>query len=102
MLQPDASVVELLIEAQRDPHTVLRICQARLIEAKDIATINFDEFTASERIREISGVLSVVASSMHDHSLSHEKRRRKRSRMIAEAVTRPKEEDEGSDLWKSI
>jgi hypothetical protein len=102
MLQPDASVVELLIEAQRDPHVVLRICMARLIEARDIATINFDEYRASEIIREVSGVLGVVAQSMKDHANRPINRPRRRASMVAEAVARPAEIDDTSEAWKQI
>ncbi len=70
MIRPDASALELVLEAQRDPIIVLRICQSRLIEARDLATINFDEMAASLIVTEVSVILAECARALKAHALS--------------------------------
>jgi len=87
MLLPNATTLDLMLEAPQDPLTVLRICQARLIDARDIAIINFDEYTAAEQIREIGIVLGEVAKAMKAHALSPPfQHKRPTRKQIADAV----------------
>lgn len=109
MIAPDATALMLVMEAQLDPLAVLRVCQKRLIEAPDMAAVKFDEFSASEQVREIAAVLKAVADSLKAHSLSGAKRQRARQRMIAKAQAHPDTvttvelaDSLGSPAWQAL
>ncbi len=70
MIRPDASALELVLYAATDPIVALRIAQSRLIEARDVAVIDFDEYRAAELVREVSVVLNAVADALKAHSLT--------------------------------
>lgn len=83
MIRPDATALELVVEASRDPIVVLRIAQSRLIEARDLAVIDFDEYRAAERVREVSVILAAVADALKAHALSPPFPRPSRARVKA-------------------
>jgi hypothetical protein len=70
MIRPEASALELVLEASNNPIVVLRIAQSRLIEARDLAVIDFDHYRAAEQVREVSVVLNAVADALKAHALS--------------------------------
>jgi hypothetical protein len=70
VIKPSASVLELVVAAQTDPIVVLRIAQSRLIAARDLALIDFDEYRAAEQIQETRAILGAVADALKAHALS--------------------------------
>jgi len=101
MLLPTATPLELMLAAPDDPIIVLMICQQRLIEARDLARINFDAYAAAEIVRETTVILSKVADALKQHSLSPPFPRPSRKQINA-AVKAFDKDAEGSPAWQAI
>jgi hypothetical protein len=99
MLRPDASALTLVLATPADPLTVLRICRARLVEAQDLATIEWDELRAAEITQETSVVLAEVAKALKTHALSSPFARPSRARVNALV---PALDDDTSPAWKDL
>jgi hypothetical protein len=100
MIGPDATAIQLVIEAATDPIAVLRICQGRLVAAPDLAVLEFDEHKAAEGVREISAVLKAVADAMLAHSQANPYRRPGRKQIAAAKAALVEDAESGS--WGSI
>jgi len=74
MIGPDASAIELVIEAASDPTLVLQIAQGRILAARDIIRMQFDDFAAAQHVRETSAILVAVADALKDRSMAPVKR----------------------------